>query len=475
MNQATPPAKSEPRTAKSDNYSVHDKVLSYIRERCLLRAGDRTLAAVSGGADSVALLRVLLELRHQLGITLAVAHFNHGLRGEQSAAEEAFVAELAKQHGLEFFVQRGDVREHAFTRKLSLEAAGRDLRYRWFGQLAQQNRFDCVATAHTFDDQAETVLLKLLRGAGTRGLAGIYPIVRQESFRIIRPLLCATRAEVETYLTSAGQPWREDESNLDHKFLRNRVRHELLPLLENNYNPNLRQSLNDLAGFSQAEEAYWDAVVQPYLTDHSRGENLSLAGFADLPLAMQRRVVKRFAETNGATLDFAHVEKLRRCALGELRATELPGGRLAICERGTLTLCAHRQSRAHDYEYLLPVPGEVYVPELDATVRALIVAEEFAREIPEDALLQRDLLASQLILRNWRHGDRYRPAHRGSEEKLKRLFAEKRIPVEQRAAWPVVLSRDEIVWAQTMPVAHALKWKGEGEAVRIDTVPGNVP
>ena len=131
--------------------------------------------AVSGGADSVALLRVLLELRAELGIVLSVAHFNHGLRGEASDADEAFVAELARQHDLEFFCGHGDVRDHALTSKLSLEAAARELRYRWLTSLAESHKLNAIATGHTLDDQAETVLLKFLRGAGTRGLAGIYP------------------------------------------------------------------------------------------------------------------------------------------------------------------------------------------------------------------------------------------------------------------------------------------------------------
>ena len=130
---------------------------------------------MSGGADSVALLRVLLELRAELGIVLSVAHFNHGLRGEASDADEAFVAELARQHDLEFFSGRGDVRDHALTSKLSLEAAARELRYRWLTSLAESHKLNAIATGHTLDDQAETVLLKFLRGAGTRGLAGIYP------------------------------------------------------------------------------------------------------------------------------------------------------------------------------------------------------------------------------------------------------------------------------------------------------------
>ena len=316
---------------------MRGKVLRNIGERALLRPGDRVGVAVSGGADSVALLRVLLELRSELGIVLAVAHFNHGLRGEQAAADEAFVAELAKQHGLECFIGHGDVRTHASTNKLTVEAAGRDLRYRWFAETARQHRLDRIATAHTLDDQAETVLLKFLRGAGTRGLAGIYPIVNREAFRIVRPLLCVSRAEVEEYLSSLAQAWREDESNLDRRFLRNRIRHELLPLLERDFNPNARQVLAELAVIAQAEQQYWDELVARHLTTNSSGD-LLLAGFAELPVALQRRVLKRFAESGAAALDFTHVEKLRYCALGKVRKAELPGDRVAMRVNGTLQI-----------------------------------------------------------------------------------------------------------------------------------------
>lgn len=316
---------------------MQKKVLRFIRDRQLLRAGDRVLAAVSGGADSVAMLRLLLELRAELGVVLAVAHFNHGLREEQSAGDEAFVTDLAQQHGLELFVHGGDIRAAAVADKVSLETAARGARYRWFAQIAAQHRFDCVATAHTLDDQAETVLLKFLRGAGTRGLAGIYPIVVRGGFRIVRPLLCVTRDHVEAYLSACSQSWREDESNLDRRFLRNRVRHELLPLLEREYNPRLRHLLADLAKLSQGEQQYWDELVVEHLATNDAGE-LLLAGFAELPLALQRRVIKRFGEAQGGALDFAHVEKLRRCALGELRKAELPGDRIAMRVNGALQI-----------------------------------------------------------------------------------------------------------------------------------------
>ena len=316
---------------------MQEKVLRFIRDRQLLRAGDRVLLAVSGGADSVAMLRLLLELRAELGVVLAVAHFNHGLRGEQAVADQAFVADLAQHYGLEFFVHGSDIRDEARARKLGIETAARAARYRWFAEIAAQQRFDCVATAHTLDDQGETVLLKFLRGAGTRGLAGIYPIVVRDGFRIVRPVLCVTRADIEAHLSSLGQGWREDESNLDHRFLRNRIRHELLPLLEREYNPRLRHLLADLAKLSQGEQQYWDELVTRHLRTNPAGE-LLLAGFADLPVALQRRVLKRFGEAQGAALDFAHVEKLRRCALGELRKAELPGDRIATRANGALQI-----------------------------------------------------------------------------------------------------------------------------------------
>jgi tRNA(Ile)-lysidine synthase len=451
---------------------VRANVLHYIRERGLMRAGDRVCMAVSGGADSVALLRVLLELRAELGVVLAVAHFNHGLRGEDSEADEAFVADLARHHGLEFFASRADVREHALAAKLSVESAGRGLRYRWLTQLAEEHRFNSVATAHTLDDQAETVLLKFLRGAGTRGLAGIYPILEVcggFQFRIVRPLLGVTRDEVEAYLTSFGQNWREDESNLDHRFTRNRVRHSLLPLLEREYNPNIRQVLSDAAELARAEEEYWQALVEGELENRLQLERLSLEGFAQLPLAFQRGLLRRFVETEDLALDFEHVDNLVRCAGGEFSKTELPGGWLAVRRGKCLELRAPETEPAPvGYEYTLPIPGEVHIAEVGFTVRAVIVEGTLAQESDETAsLLSAAGLGPELTVRNWRPGDRFWPLHTRSEEKLKRLFAEKHIPAEQRATWPVVLKGEEIVWVRGFPVGRAYAWGGRGDGVKI--------
>ena len=559
---------------------MREKVLRYIRERRLMRPGDRVCVAVSGGADSVALLRVLLELRTELGIVVSVAHFNHGLRGEASEADEAFVAELARQYDLEFFCGRGNVRDHALTSKLSVEAAARELRYRWLTSLAESHKLDEIATGHTLDDQAETVLLKFLRGAGTRGLAGIYPEIavgaesqdpfqptergpeaplhwdndpRHPGARIVRPLLGVTREEVELYLTALGQSWREDESNLDHRFARNRVRHVLLPLLEREYNPNIRQVLSDAAELSRAEEEYWNVLMdwelearqrtkteippglkpdgpvagngtagavsfqsggpepcptvsepaseaaertegsgsadlqvrvpapyichpKPALADSRSAfrprasARLGLGDFALLPLALQRRLLKRLLESQQIPADFQHIEKLLRCALGELPKAELPAGWLAVRQGGCLELRAPQAEPPFSgYQYTLPVPGEVRIAELGLTLRSVPVPQAFASEAgPPDTLLSAEMLGPGLIVRNWRPGDRFWPLHSKSEEKLKRLFAEQHIPAEQRRSWPLVLCDSQIVWVRGFPVARAFAWSGSGDAVKIE-------
>lgn len=464
---------------------MRDKVLQYIRERKLLKAGDRVAVAVSGGADSVALLRILLGLQTELGIVLVVAHFNHQLRGQEADADEHFVAGLARQHDLQFFAGRADVRLHSIARKLSLEHAARDLRYRWLHGLASEHALNAVATGHTLDDQAETVLMKVLRGTGTRGLAGIRPIVMLDDLPVVRPLLETSRPEIERYLHSIDQPWCEDHTNRNTHLTRNRIRHELLPLLERDYNPNIRHVLSETAEIALSEEDYWRQHTSALASLWHRKERRlrledregSTMGFVSASIAVQRRALKHFLEWHGITVDFHHVEATRRSALGDGSTASLPGGWQARREGDWLELLApasafEERQATQPWQYPLPIPGTCGVPEAGVTLEAVLVSPDFASLGSPGSLLRAADLGAELVVRNWQPGDRFHPAHSASEEKLKRLLSKKRIPSTKRSAWPVALSGQKIVWVRGFPVAHDFAWKpGMGAAVRIDLLP----
>jgi tRNA(Ile)-lysidine synthase len=234
-------------------------------DRSLMRAGERVCVAVSGGADSVALLLALLEANREkeaLGVVLSAVHVHHGLRGAEADADEAFVRELCQQMNVPLAVERVDVAGRQVAEREGLEEAARELRYGVFRELMTSGKADVVATAHTLDDQAETVMMKLLRGAWTEGIGGIAPVVEDKGRpgRIARPMLGVRREEVEAYLGYRGQAWREDATNRDLSLTRNRVRHQLMPMLRT-FNPGVDLALTRLAEIARDEEAFWQAEV----------------------------------------------------------------------------------------------------------------------------------------------------------------------------------------------------------------------
>lgn len=499
------------------------RVLDYIRKHDVIRAGDRLGVAVSGGADSVALLRLLLELRSELGIVLSAVHFNHGIRGDAADVDEQFVRQLAAAYGLEIHASSADTPAHAKQKKMSLEAAARQLRYGYFESLIRQGALNKVATAHTLDDQAETVLLRVIRGTGTTGLAGIYPLVEvggTSSCAIVRPLLQVRRPELESYLNRVGQSWCDDATNLDTTYTRNRVRHSLLPLLEREFNPAVRDRLAELAEIAREEEAFWCEQVKharelvapsknagaapSSQSDTVRSEyRVSANELLKLPVAVQRRTLRELAEALELHLDFKHVDDLLSLARAGAKAQlNLPGGATAECRvvwgRGrapsrlgaelilrrasknvqTATPPASRHAPlATDYSYVLPVPGEVMVPELGSVICARLVegagADRLkAENIGEgpglasyngDQLLDCRKLTSPLTVRNWRPGDRFWPEHSASPKKIKELLQACHITGGVRHAWPVIVSGDDVVWLRNFGAAQGYRAPGASE------------
>jgi tRNA(Ile)-lysidine synthase len=472
---------------------MKEKVQELLRRQRLFRPGDRIAVAVSGGADSVALLRVLLELQPELGIVLSVAHFHHQIRGAEADDDRQFVAALAQEFQLEFHSGGADVPAYAREHKLSLETAARELRHRWFADLVRRGALDKVATAHTLDDQAETVLLRILRGTGVRGLAGIAP--QQRAKKLVRPLLTITRQEVEAYLSAIHQTWRNDSSNLDLRHTRNRVRHTLLPLLETDFNPAIRQTLADMAEVARVENDYWCkelATLLPRMVREGKPTRsgrsaagaktlaLDIAALRGLPEAVWRMVLLKTAEMLSVSIEFKHIQQLTDMMQNpkQRQNLSLPGGLLAQLGLRELTFSLKPEEKPADYRYLLPVPGEVAVPELGKTIRARVTqvisaGKQTISGYNPPSLLNRTLLAPELTVRNWQAGDRFFPAHSRSPKKVKELLQPSRLgarlsPTERRL-WPVIESAGDIVWMRGFPVPQAFAIH-VGDAVLIEEI-----
>jgi tRNA(Ile)-lysidine synthase len=434
-----------------------------VRRSGFFQAGDRVGVAVSGGPDSILLLAYMNELARELGLTLAVIHFNHHLRGAESDADELFVRERASQLGIDFLPGQADVARVAREKRRNLEAAARGLRYRYFFSLVNQGRLDKVATAHTANDQAETVLLRLLRGAGTRGLGGIYPVL---DGKIVRPFLNLTRTEVEQDLEKRKLSWRLDSSNLNPQFRRNKIRRELLPLLQKEFNPEVIRTLKELSDRARDDEEYLEEQARER-TRASRvreglEERIPIRPIIEFPAALCRRVLRQMIMASRGNLrgiTYKHIEALRHFAHSAQsgRKLALPGGWEARKEYDWLIIASESGANDEsDFYYPVQVPGEISIPELGLTFNFKIVGPEEPRKAYNASgwvSLHPLKLSGPLVLRNWRAGDRYRTLGSRRVRNLKELFARRKIPPGQRKLWPLVACGEEIVWVKDFPPA----------------------
>ena len=423
----------------------------YVRKHHLIRHGEKLLVAVSGGADSVVLLDLLVQEQSALGVTLCVAHVNHGLRGAESDADEDFVRERAAVSGCAFLVHRADVGAIAESKRAGIQETARRVRYEFFEKAMRDRGYDAIVTGHHADDNAETILMNILRGTGIQGLSGIPPL--REDVCVIRPLLFAGRDEIEQYAESEGLPFREDSSNLTEDYRRNFLRHRILPLVKDQINPQVTESLRRTGEVFWSLQRYLDGEGARVLSRlmHRKGEGvvaLAIEGLEALPDLLVSTVLANVTTgTTGHQPGFNQVEAIRALLSAQPgSSTQLTGSWAVFREREELVFW----ETDIDLPVNVPVvPGREYMvagfrfasreTDLTGGTRGGSGNVEF---------IDADLLrGKKLRLRSWKPGDTFIPLGMKGRKKVSDFLIDSKVPLFQKQQYPVLETEDgEIVW-----------------------------
>lgn len=465
-------------------------------DRHRMLAGVRRLGiAVSGGSDSVAMLRLVVPVCFERGIVPVVLHLDHGLRGAASAGDARFVARLAKRLGLPFRMQTAGP---AGQRAHSLEMGARAARQAFFRQVAREERLDAIATGHTVDDVAETLLLRLFRGGGATGLSGLRPVHRVHQVRYVRPVLDCTHAILREWLAGSRQSWREDASNRDTKIPRNRIRRRILPWLARNGAPGVSALLAQSAAILREEDAWLDRLASEALARNAarpakRGRNrpsppvLRRAALAANPVALQRRVLRLWlldaglADAAGYDSIEGLVSRLRDSGPWQV---SVPGGMRVRCRNGRMELAPVerlRDQRSNDggetAAVALAVPGHGVVAGVRVTARlgkGIVPTTGPVGALPSRCSLDAEALRGRtLVVRTRLPGDRIRPVGMQGSRKLQDLLVDAKVPAEDRARLPVLAVGADVVWVPGYRVAQAFAVRMPGAAavwVRMEKV-----
>jgi tRNA(Ile)-lysidine synthase len=451
-----------------------------IKKHDMLRPGDRVLVAVSGGPDSVALLRALQRLSGKWRIGIGGAYFNHQLRGPDSRAEEAFVEDLFQRLSLPLEKGRMNARIRHGKKGGNLEAICREARYRFLESARRRLGFDTVALGHNRGDQVETVLMHLLRGSGLEGMKGMLP-VRDGTY--IRPLLEATREEILLFLKEEGVPYILDSTNESEAFHRNRVRRHLLREVLKTYNPRVEENIARLAGIIRDENDYINTVVDRLVTEWvigGKGSTLrvSIEDLKGLHPALQKRLILRLLQRLAGKekgCGYPHVRAVQ-ALLGEGRTGKvlhLPGGIRVHREYGKLVMApgdgggkkpdrpreGRRISRIEkEFSYAVRVPGAVKVTELGLLLRFdLVEAAEVRFGSGKRAYLDYERIATPIRVRNVRPGDRIQPLGMRGRKKVNDLFIDEKIARDERGRLPIVVDRDSVLWVPGVRLSDKVK------------------
>ncbi|MBQ8648904.1 MAG: tRNA lysidine(34) synthetase TilS [Clostridia bacterium] len=429
---------------------MKEKVLKAIEKFSLLDGVERVTVALSGGADSVALLSCLCELKNTLGIEVYAAHFNHLIRGAEADRDEQFAVELCRKLGVEITVKREDVPLFAKENKISTELAARRLRYAFFDEVSKGG---AVATAHTASDNLETVIFNLTRGSGAEGLCGIPP--KRDKF--IRPLIFCTRQDIENYCRENKLDYVTDSTNNSDDYTRNKIRHSVIPVLKE-INPEAEISAVRACNALREDNAVLKSAAEKYLSENTETGSLKADGLSSLPPAVAKRVLKKFVSSflTQSSLDSFHIERLYACALKGGRQS-LPENLQAESKNGRLTV-----KKAN--ERLTENPFTVEIIKEDKKIHNLLLKSS----------LDCDKIMGKSVFRTRLPGDNIRICGKRETKTLKKLYNEYKIPVEQREFWPVLADDSGVIWIYGIGVAARCAVTDKTKRIIKISVKGNI-
>jgi tRNA(Ile)-lysidine synthase len=451
----------KPGNMKNDEYI--DKLKDTVNHFELLKKGDRVLVAVSGGPDSVALLFGLVALKSELDLKLYVAHLNHKLRGTESSEDERFVQNLASQLKLEFFSKRVDVKKEAKRQKLSVEECAREIRYQYLQKIAQKIKADKIATGHQANDQAETFLMRLLRGAGGAGLSGIPP----KRGKIIRPLIRTTRKEIESFLKLNKITARLDSSNFLPDYYRNRIRLTLLPKIKKEFNPKIVEVLNRTADIISTQQEYIEETCERTLSDIGIIQQdkiiIDLKKFSSYDICLQREMIRFCTRKLKGALNRLSFDSVDRSL--EMIRREKSGKKIKLVgkiwlEVGERELVFFVQKKKKELGYLLTIPSEVNLRNGKVRIKSEIpkrMPRNFITPDQNVAYLDIDKMQKPFRLRNRRKGDRFIPLGMKGTKTLADFFTDAKVPHHRREEALILTSKGKIVWVVGYRISEEFK------------------
>jgi len=451
---------------------IEKKILKVVRETIhtyqMFHPGDSVLVAVSGGPDSVTLLHVLCTLAPEYKLRLGIGHLNHCLRHEEADRDAEFVTALGQQFDLPCYSEKRNVMAYQRTYRLSLEEAARRVRYQFCHETAHQHGFNKIALGHTGDDNAELMLMYLLRGSGPLGLSGIPPV---RNSTIVRPIIRLKRSEVHDYITEKNLAYVLDASNIDPKFLRNKIRHQLIPELKVSYNPRIIETLNRLGSILRAEDRYFEDILQPVFEQSVSGKDnasirLSVPVLESQAKSVKRRIIRKAilaVKKDLRRISLAHVDAaLQLLEIGPVEGRlNLPDGIRIFRNQKELVFCDNTLipydetdisgcGSSSQYQYEIAQPGSFFIREVNATISLHEIGAADLSELKHAskhiAYVDMEHLQFPLVVRNFRPGDRFSPLGLKGTQKVKKYFINNKVPRSERQKCPIVLSQDKIIW-----------------------------